>query len=334
MKDMTEKINNFVYYQEGLGEIQVRDVRNNIVHSECKKGRLKHSSYVFTFGSGVRGKPERLSEHMYGYIYITVFRQSGKAYIGKHKGKPDINYKGSGKLLKKALDKYGFDNAETYIIDAVYYNSIYGDHIEQEDESTFERRLSELESKWLKHKLGVNIESSSIQEFYNLETAFTKVNMNKQIKNYYNKLQDLVDKKVVKEDFIVAYKKLNLIFNKKELLSILLDYDSLPKIIKSIIDFDVSLSHEERILLLSEYSKDIPCLFDTMYNTFFTEINLLSEEMQYEFIEDNRYEPFQPFITKYFVYIYKIQKGVINNIEEVKEFCESSPDWAHKLLNM
>lgn len=330
---MAEKINNFVY-QEGLGEIQVRDVRNNIVQSECRKGRLKHYSYVFTFGHSVRGQSEKLSEHMYGYIYITVFKQSGRAYIGKHKGKPDSKYKGSGKLLKKALDKYGFDNADTYIIDAVYYDSIHGDHIETKDESIYERRLSELESKWLKHKLGVNIESSSIQEFYNLETAFTKVNMNKQIKSYYSKLQDLVDKKVVKEDFIVAYKKLNLIFNKKELLSILLDYDSLPKTIKSIIDFDVSLSHEERILLLSEYSKDIPCLFDTMYNTFFTEINLLSEEMQYEFIEGNRYEPFQAFITKYFVYIYKIQKGVINNIEEVKAFCDNSPDWAHKLLNM
>lgn len=48
---------------------------------------------------------------MYGYIYLTTNLVNGKQYIGKHKSEAfDENYKGSGILIRKAIDKYGIDN--------------------------------------------------------------------------------------------------------------------------------------------------------------------------------------------------------------------------------
>lgn len=47
---------------------------------------------------------------MYGYIYETTNLVNGKKYIGQHKSSEfDPNYKGSGKLLKQAFSKYGWD---------------------------------------------------------------------------------------------------------------------------------------------------------------------------------------------------------------------------------
>ena len=48
---------------------------------------------------------------MYGYIYKTINLINGKIYIGQHKSSVfDKEYKGSGKLIRRAFDKYGFDN--------------------------------------------------------------------------------------------------------------------------------------------------------------------------------------------------------------------------------
>ena len=45
---------------------------------------------------------------MYGYVYETINLVNNKKYIGKRvKSKFDINYKGSGKILKQAFEKYG-----------------------------------------------------------------------------------------------------------------------------------------------------------------------------------------------------------------------------------
>ena len=47
---------------------------------------------------------------MYGYIYETTNLTNGKKYIGQSRGKFKSWYFGSGKILKKAIDKYGKEN--------------------------------------------------------------------------------------------------------------------------------------------------------------------------------------------------------------------------------
>lgn len=59
---------------------------------------------------------------MYGYVYITTNLINGKKYIGQHRSdKFDATYKGSGVLLVKAFEKYGFENFETEILE--WYDS-------------------------------------------------------------------------------------------------------------------------------------------------------------------------------------------------------------------
>lgn len=53
---------------------------------------------------------------MYGYIYITYNKINGKIYIGQRKGEYDKSYYGSGKYLKRAIEKYGVENFENRII--------------------------------------------------------------------------------------------------------------------------------------------------------------------------------------------------------------------------
>lgn len=48
---------------------------------------------------------------MYGYIYKTTNLINGKIYIGQKKGSEFYpQYKGSGKLIRKAIEKYGWEN--------------------------------------------------------------------------------------------------------------------------------------------------------------------------------------------------------------------------------
>lgn len=57
---------------------------------------------------------------MYWCIYQITNKINGKRYIGQHKyydeSNPMRGYRGSGKLLKKAYKKYGFENFEVEIL--------------------------------------------------------------------------------------------------------------------------------------------------------------------------------------------------------------------------
>jgi group I intron endonuclease len=47
----------------------------------------------------------------YGYIYLTTNKINDKRYIGQHKSKDwDYSYYGSGKYLKRAINKYGIES--------------------------------------------------------------------------------------------------------------------------------------------------------------------------------------------------------------------------------
>lgn len=53
----------------------------------------------------------------YHFVYITVNLVNGKWYIGKHTTSViDDNYKGSGKIIRRAVEKYGEENFRCEII--------------------------------------------------------------------------------------------------------------------------------------------------------------------------------------------------------------------------
>lgn len=54
---------------------------------------------------------------MTGYIYLTTNLINNKMYIGKHeRQKYDSKYYGSGKILQKAIEKYGIENFKNEIL--------------------------------------------------------------------------------------------------------------------------------------------------------------------------------------------------------------------------
>lgn len=85
---------------------------------------------------------------MYGYIYITTNLINDRKYIGQHKCEIfDINYKGSGKILKQAFIKYGIDNFKCEIL----------------KECDSKKELDESERYFIEYYDAVNSD-----EFYNL----------------------------------------------------------------------------------------------------------------------------------------------------------------------
>ena len=54
---------------------------------------------------------------MYGYIYKTTNLINGKIYIGQHKSEEyDSSYYGSGKLIRRAIEKYGIENFSNTVL--------------------------------------------------------------------------------------------------------------------------------------------------------------------------------------------------------------------------
>lgn len=55
---------------------------------------------------------------MYGYVYLTTNLVNGRKYIGQHKSEQFTeNYKGSGKILRQAFDKYGWSNFRVELLE-------------------------------------------------------------------------------------------------------------------------------------------------------------------------------------------------------------------------
>lgn len=88
---------------------------------------------------------------MYGYIYITENLINGKKYIGKHKhDKFDKAYKGSGRNIQLALEKYGWDNFSCKILEEC--NSL--------------EELNKAEMRWIKQYNAVESD-----KFYNISVG-------------------------------------------------------------------------------------------------------------------------------------------------------------------
>lgn len=85
---------------------------------------------------------------MYGYIYLTTNLVNNKKYIGRHKSSEFTeNYKGSGKYLWNAINKYGWDNFKVEMI----------------EECNSDEELNERERYWISHYNAVESD-----EFYNI----------------------------------------------------------------------------------------------------------------------------------------------------------------------
>ena len=89
---------------------------------------------------------------MFYYMYKITNKLTGKLYVGVHKTKSmDDSYMGSGKVIKRAIEKYGIENFEKAIIE------------------TFDSE----EGMYAREKEIVNDEFLSRQDVYNLRRGGT-----------------------------------------------------------------------------------------------------------------------------------------------------------------
>jgi group I intron endonuclease len=115
-------------------------------------------------------------------IYEIKNRINGKVYIGQH-GSEDLgNYWGSGKLIKRAIEKYGIENFERSIIEKC----------SNKDE------LNEREKYWIKEKdtinKGYNLTDGGTggdtSQFIDYSSNEWKEGQKNRAKNYWNNLSD------------------------------------------------------------------------------------------------------------------------------------------------
>lgn len=238
----------------------------------------------------------------YGYIYISIL-PNGKAYIGKHKANGvDYSYKGSGSIYKQAEKKYGKENVKTYVLDYIllpegtlFENATRETKIGKE----LSKQLSELESTYIKHKFGVDIESPIHFEFYNMPTGFTKVNMNKEVEDYEERLTKVFEGD---RNYIREYTRINLLKPKKEVLKLLSKQEYLPDEELYKVGIKNIFTEDHVFSLLTEHYQELPCLYETMYHSFINEVTDLSIETIEDYIDENRWEPFTKYIMKYLLH--------------------------------
>lgn len=89
---------------------------------------------------------------MYGIIYLTINKINNKSYIGQHKTNSPIfdGYLGSGKVLNKAINKYGRENFTRLTIDC----------------ANTEKQLNKLEKEYI-----ACFNAVSDRDFYNIHVG-------------------------------------------------------------------------------------------------------------------------------------------------------------------
>lgn len=99
---------------------------------------------------------------MYGYIYITTNLINGKKYIGQKKANTFLaeGYLGSGKLLLRAIEKYGRNQFKTELLEECF---------DQES-------LDSAERKWISQ-----YDAANSSEFYNIADGATGGNTYKNL---------------------------------------------------------------------------------------------------------------------------------------------------------
>lgn len=105
---------------------------------------------------------------MYGFIYLTINKVNNKKYIGMCKNTHEKYYLGSGKLLKKAIKKYGKENFERVVLQECF---------------SFEE-LSKAEEYWIKKHNAVENE-----EYYNMTSGGFGGNSD-YLKEYWNQFTE------------------------------------------------------------------------------------------------------------------------------------------------
>ena len=112
---------------------------------------------------------------MIGYIYKTTNLINNKIYIGKKKGKFTEKYKGSGKYLKNAINKYGIENFKVEIIE-------YCETLEEQNEK---------EKYWIAYYRNKNAEMYNIADGGDGGDIFSTLSLEEQ-NNIKNKLSNSI----------------------------------------------------------------------------------------------------------------------------------------------
>jgi len=90
-----------------------------IDHETLLEGVLKYCDIVSHCSVSCNSDGTPIStDGLFHYVYCTINTINGKFYIGKHTYHEefDLNYYGSGKYLRNAINKYGFDRFYRYIV--------------------------------------------------------------------------------------------------------------------------------------------------------------------------------------------------------------------------